>query len=229
MSDTKASIGYGITFEMADIATPDTRVYLAEVFDVTPPSDTTDSVDATHMQSPNRTREFIEGLTDPGEASFEMNYVPGSASDRALEAAKGKRKICYITFPNGCQLSFVGIRQAYEKAAPTDDKMTATVTFKVSGEPILSDPAAPRNIAVPTISGTPKVGSPLTLDRGIWAGAEEFEYQWQVNNVDVVGATGLSYVPKTADIGSPVTCVVTAINADFDTDLETAATANVAA
>lgn len=229
MADTEASIGYGITFEMADVATPAAFTYLSEVYDVTPPSDTTDSVDATHMQSPNRTREFIEGLTDPGEASFEMNYVPGSPSDRALEAAKGKRKICRITFPNGCQLQFTGIRQSYEKAAPTDDKMTATVTFKVSGEPILTDPAAPRNISLPTISGTAKVGSPLTLDRGIWAGAENFEYQWQAANADIAGATGLSYVPVAGDIGDTITCVVTAYNDDFDTDAETVATAAVVA
>src|SRR5688572_11553805 len=130
MADTQASLGYGITFEMADIATPTVFTYIAEVYDVTPPSDTTDQEDATHMQSPNKTREFIDGLTDPGEASFEMNYVPGSASDKALTAAKGRRKCCRITFPNGVQVLFRGSRASYEKSAPTDAKMTATVSFK---------------------------------------------------------------------------------------------------
>ncbi len=229
MTDTKASIGYGITFEMADIATPTVFTYLAEIYDVTLPSEETDQVDATHMQSPNRTREFVEGLTDPGEAGFEMNYVAGSASDKALIAAKGKRKWCRVTFPNGVQLLFVGSRQSYEKSAPTDDKMTATVSFKVSGEPILTDPAAPRNIGVPVIVGTAKVGAPLTVDTGIWAGATRFEYQWQAAGTDVVGATGLSYVPVTGDIGDIITCEVTGFNASFDTMVETVATAAVVA
>ncbi|MDX1219047.1 histidine kinase [Sinorhizobium medicae] len=229
MADTDASIGYGITFEMADILTPTVFTYLSEIFDVTPPSDETDQVDATHMQSPNRTREFIDGLTDPGEASFEMNYVPGSASDKALIAAKGKRKWCRITFPNGVQTLFTGSRQTYEKAAPTDDKMTATVTFKVSGDPVHTDPTAPRNISVPVISGTAKVGAPLVVDPGIWAGSMRIEYQWKAAGADIVGATGLSYVPVTGDIGETITCEVTAQNNDFETTVASAATAAVVA
>lgn len=229
MPDTQARIGHGITMEMADIATPTVFTYLSEIFDVTPPSDTTDTPDATHMQSPNKTREFIDGLTDPGEASFEMNYVPGSASDKALMAAKGKRKWLRLTFPNGVQLLFVGIRQGYEKSAPTDDKMTASVTFKVSGEPILTDPTAPRNITAPVITGTAKVGAPLTVDPGIWAGALTITYQWEADGTPISGATGLSYVPVTADVAAVLTCVVNGANDDFDTDVETAATAAVIA
>jgi len=229
MPDTQARIGHGITMEMADIATPTVFTYLSEIFDVTPPSDTTDTPDATHMQSPNKTREFIDGLTDPGEASFEMNYVPGSASDLALTAAKGQRKWLRLTFPNGVQLLFIGIRQGYEKSAPTDDKMTASVTFKVSGEPVLTDPAAPRNITAPVITGTAKVGFPLVVDPGIWAGADVITYQWEADGTPVVGATGLSYVPVTGDLTKVITCVVNGANDDFDTDAETAATAAVIA
>lgn len=229
MADTKAAIGYGITFEMADAATPTVFTYIDEIYDVTPPSETTDSVDVTHMQSPNRTREFIEGLTDPGEASFEMNYVPGSAADLALTAAKGKRKVCRLTFPNGVQCIFTGIRQSYEKSAPTDDKMTASVAFKVSGEPIITAAAAPRNLVAPVIIGTAKVGVPLTLDTGIWAGARALSFQWKADAADVVGATGMSFVPVTGNIGDAITCAVTGANDDFTTTVTTAATAAVIA
>lgn len=229
MADTEASIGYGITFEMTDIATPTDFTYIQEIKDVTPPSEETDQADASHMQSPNRTREFIDGLTDPGEASFEMNYVPGSASDKALIAAKGKRKWCRLTFPNGVQTLFIGIRQTYEKSAPLDDVMTATVTFKVSGDPVHTDPTAPRNISAPVITGTPKVGAPLVVDPGIWAGAERLEFQWKAADADITGATGLSYVPVTGDIGDTITCEVTAQNDDFETTVASAATAAVVA
>ncbi|TDK35199.1 histidine kinase [Rhizobium deserti] len=229
MSDTQASLGYGITFEMAPAETPTLFTYVSEIYDVTPPSDTTDSVDVTHMQSPNRTREFISGLTDPGEMSFEQNYVPGSASDKALMSAKGKRKWCRITFPNGVQAMFYAILQSYEKSAPTDDKMTATVTFKVSGEPILTDPAAPRNLAAPAVTGVAKVGAPLTIEPGIWAGAMDLTYQWKVDGANIVGSTGQSYIPLIGDIGKGVSVAVTGANDAFSTSVTSAETADVVA
>ena len=236
MPDTEAMIGYGSTFEMADLATPTDFTYIAEAYNLTPPSETTDTVDTTHMQSPNKTREFIDGLTDPGEASFEMNLVPGSSSDRALMAAKGKRKWCRITFPNGVQILYIGIRQGYEKAAPTDDKMTATVTWKVSGEPILTDVTAPRAIVDPLVSGVAKVGAPLTLDAGIWAGAVDFSVQWELDTDgsgttwnDIAGETGRAYVPVAGDVGKLIRVTVTGENDSFTTEATSAATIAVVA
>lgn len=235
MPDTEASIGYGSVFEFADLATPTDFTYIAEVYNLNPPSDTTDNIDATHMQSPNKTREFIDGLTDPGEASFEMNYVPGSPSDLAMIAAKGKRKWNRITFPNGVQVLFRGTRQSYEKAAPTDDKKTATVTIKVSGEPIQTPATAPRAIVAPSITGTAQVGVPLTLDPGIWAGAKDFAIQWQKdtagdgNFVDVPGATGMAYVPVADDVGDDIRVTVTGSNDDFNTAANSTETAAVIA
>jgi hypothetical protein len=229
MADTQAGIGYGSVVEMTDAASPGTYTYLGEVKSITLPSETTDSVDATHMQSPNRTREYVEGLSDPGEFSFDMNLVPGSATDIALMAAKGVRKIIRITFPNGRQLIFTGFRTGYEKTAPLDDVMSATVTFKVSGEPTLTAVAAPRNLVAPVINGVAKVGVPLTADWGTWAGAMDFEYQWQAAGVDIVGATGPSYVPVADDVGDIITVEVTAANDDFTTMAESVATAAVVA
>jgi hypothetical protein len=227
MSESQASIGFGCVVEMADIATPTVRTYIGEVKSITPPSDSTDTPDATHMQSPNKTREFVEGLTDPGEFSFETNLVVGSASDRYLMAAKGKKKIITQTFPSGHQLIFTGIRSGYEKAVPLDDVMTATVTFKVSGEPTLTDPTAPRNLVAPIINGVAAVGSPLTVDPGVWAGASSLTYQWQADGVDISGATNSSFVPLVGNIGDVITCEVTGENDDFETMDETAGTAAV--
>lgn len=229
MTDTQASIGYGITLEMADVATPTVFTYIAEIYDLDLPSESTNQQDASHYQSPNKTMEFIDGMTDPGEASFSMNFVPGSPSDRYLTAAKGKRKINRITFPNGCQNLFRGTRQNYEKTAPLDGKMEATVSIKVSGDPILTDPTAPRAIAVPVITGTAKVGVPLELDPGIWAGAMALSYQWQADSADIDGAIGASFVPAIGNIGDLIRCEVTATNDNFTTVVNTTATVAVVA
>ncbi|MGF7161286.1 hypothetical protein FHS85_002921 [Rhodoligotrophos appendicifer] len=135
MAETEVTIGYGSTFAIGDGGSPEVFTALAEVYDITPPSDTLDVIDATHMTSPNATREFILGLSDPGECSFEMNFIPGSDADAAIQAVKVARQRvnCRITFPNNVTWTFSGILTGYEPAVPTEDKMTATVTFKVTG------------------------------------------------------------------------------------------------
>lgn len=235
MPNTGAGIGYGSLVEMTDAANPVTWTYLGEAKSINLPADTIDQVDATHMQSPNRTREFIPGLVDPGEFSFEQNYIPGSASDVALTAAKGQQKTIRVTFPNGRQVIFNGSLQSYEKTAPLDDVKVATVTFKVSGAPTLTAVTAPRNITLPVIEGTAQVGVPLKVDWGVWAGAETFTFQWQADTagdgvfVDIVGATDTSYVPVVADVGNDIRVEVTAANDDFSTAANSAETTAVVA
>jgi len=162
MPETQASIGYGITFEMADVATPTNLDYVSEIYNLELGSEETDQIDGSHSQSPDKMREYIDGLTEPGQTSFEMNYIPGSVSDLLMIAARGVRKWCRVTFPNGVQVMFRGSRQSYSVSNPHDAKQTASVTFQRSGRPIQTEPTAPRNLVAGLITGTAKVGVPLT-------------------------------------------------------------------
>lgn len=136
---TAANIGYGSTVEVEDSSSPPQFVSLGEVTDITPPSSTVDQVDVTHMLSPNRRREFIDGLIDPGECSFTINYVPGSDGDNVLlgilNTPVGESRVrgVRITYPNGVIDTFDANLQSYEPTIPTDDKMTAAVSFRVTG------------------------------------------------------------------------------------------------
>lgn len=136
---SEAMIGYGARFLIESDDSPGQFYDLGEVFNITPPSSAVDQIDVTHMQSPNRRREFIRGLIDSGECSFEMNYVPGSDGDIRLNeildtpADESAAKNCRIIYPNNIVHTFLGELTGYEPTIPTDDKMTATVTFKVSG------------------------------------------------------------------------------------------------
>lgn len=136
---TDARIGYGTIYEIWDKTLPvPAFVEVAEVINVTPGEATADRVDATHMQSPNRRREYISGLIDNGEASFEINWVPGSDTDELLRAQfeSGETVEHRITFPGAAprvtvtyEASIIG----FSKAIPIDDRMTATITVAVSG------------------------------------------------------------------------------------------------
>jgi len=132
-------LGYGSVFEIATENSPDAYLAMAEVTNITPPSADVDQIDVTHMTSPLRYREFIDGLIDAGECSFDINFVPGNTADQRLFELLGlpigtnHARNCRISFPNGVTWSFLGTLTGYEPDVPTDDKMTATVTFKVTG------------------------------------------------------------------------------------------------
>jgi hypothetical protein len=171
-------------------------------------------VDATHMQSPNGDREFIIGLNDPGEASFEMNFIPGSAADLKIQSIKaGRARVkCRITFPNGVTWTFSGLLMTYEPAVPTDDKMTASVSWKVSGSTVTGATVAPTNAVLPAISGLLTLASVLTAYEGVWTGSPVFTYQWKNAGVNLSGATGRTYVIQASDAGDSLTVTVSGTN-----------------
>lgn len=225
---TDASIGYGSYFHISQDA-GDNWTEIAEVFDITPPSSTVDQIDATHMQSPSRTREFIAGLSDPGSASFEMNFVPGSVSDLKIQEIRGtgEQVQCRVTFPNSVTWIFTGQIESYEPAIPTEDRMTASVSFKVSGSTVASAAAAPVNSVLPAISGVAQQGETLTAWEGVWSQASTFTYVWKLDGTPIVGATGKTYDPVVGDIGKELTVVVTATNSAGNASAESVATADV--
>lgn len=210
---TNASIGYGSYFHISQDGGNE-WIEIAEVFDITPPSDTVDQIDVTHMQSPNRRREFIAGLSDPGSASFEMNFVPGSASDLKIQEirASGEQVLCRITFPNSVTWTFTGQVESYEPAIPTEDKMTATVSFKVSGSTVAEAAAAPENVVLPAIAGIPEEDEVLSAWPGEWSQAAAFTYQWSRDGAPISGATGKTYTVTASDIGKALSVTVTATN-----------------
>ncbi|MBB4001593.1 phage tail tube protein [Aurantimonas endophytica] len=132
---TEAMIGYLSTYAIHDGADPGVFTEIGEVTEITPGEESTDRVDVTHMQSPDRRREFISGLIDPGEASFTINWVPGSETDILLRElqASGDKRDHKITFPNGVTVTFEASVLTYSKSMPIDDRMTATITVAPSG------------------------------------------------------------------------------------------------
>ncbi|NTG07145.1 hypothetical protein [Rhizobium rhizogenes] len=88
---------------------------------------------------------------------------------------------------------------------------------------------APANTALPTISGTARVGQVLTASPGTWSGnpAPTFTYQWQRGTTNISGATSATYTAVTADAGQTLRVVVTATNSQGNASANSAATAAV--
>jgi hypothetical protein len=124
---------------------------------------------------------------------------------------------------------FTGQVENYEPAVPNEDKMTAAVSFKVSGSIVATAAAAPTNSVLPAISGIAQVGQTLTAWEGVWSQAATFTYQWEADGTPISGATSKSYVPVVGQIGEVITVVVTATNTAGNASAESVATAAVIA
>lgn len=223
-----AEIGYGTEFHISRDS-GSSWLAIAKVTDITPPSDTIDVVDVTHMGSPDRRREFIPGLTDPGSMSLELIFEPGSATDLLLREIRssGETVKCRITFASGPAYVFDGWLETYEGAVPLEDKMTATVSFKVTGEVEYVAAEAPTNVVLPAISGEAKEDETLTAWPGEWSQAATFTYQWKLDGSNITGATGKTYKVVTGDVGKAISVVVTATNSAGNASAESAETVDV--
>jgi hypothetical protein len=99
-----------------------------------------------------------------------------------------------------------------------------------------SSTAAPKNTALPTTSGTARVGQTLTAGDGNWSGnPASFSYAWLLCDADktstcttVIGATAKTYVLHAADLGLRVRVRVTARNSKGSATATSAPTAIVA-
>lgn len=133
---TNARIGYGAEFWLDNASGVLTQ--LNEVLSVTPPNPQIAEVEATHMLSPGRRREYIAGMIEDGEGTFEFNYVPGNATDTLIRAAlnDGTARDYKIVIPDGAdgwEITGQCIVRGWERNVPIDDRMTATLTVRFTG------------------------------------------------------------------------------------------------
>ena len=145
---SEAITGYMAIYKIFDAAATPTPIFkeISEVFEINMGEEAADKIDITHLQSPGRMREFTAGFIDPGEASFQINWIPGDTTDLFLRALKesGDKVEHQIEFPNGVTVTFDGVILSYAKSAVTiDDKLTATITVARSGGEVWDDTPGP--------------------------------------------------------------------------------------
>lgn len=137
-----ANIGYGVTLAVSDVFPATSPVNtIGDVMNFTPPSPSRDIIDATSSSSPNMTREFLAGLVDPGEATFELIWDLGDSKDILLRGISVERnprtyRATFSQYSPVRTVTFQAFLTNYERNAPMDDKMMATVTLKVTGNPV---------------------------------------------------------------------------------------------
>jgi len=139
----KSRIGYGTTFFRG-------QTKIGGITDISAPALTRAEIDVTDMESPDGFMAYIPGLADGGEVSIEFNLYPNPASDtnqhvlrEDLESGPNGAPTAFtIKFVTGPEMEFNGFVTAFSPALPLEDKMTGSVTVKVSGKPTWTTPSA---------------------------------------------------------------------------------------
>jgi len=137
--------GFGVQFKTGDGASPEVFTPVAEVLSVSGPTINRDVIEATHTDSLNNYKEFLSGLTDGGEVTVTMNFLPGDGTQDEATGILGDFLVqtlrnYSIVFPTSPAVTwtFSAFLTGYEPDSPIDDRMTCTATFKLSGKPTIA-------------------------------------------------------------------------------------------
>ncbi len=143
-----AYIGHGTLLQRGDGGGPEVFTTVAEVLNISGPSISRDAVDVTTMDSPDQYREFIGGLLDGGEVTFDVVYDPvdptiepvaGLLSELALVSGSAATNWQLVfSDPAATTWAFPAIVTGVEPAEAIDDKVMLSVTLKVSGKVTLA-------------------------------------------------------------------------------------------
>lgn len=132
--------GYGITFGIGDGTSDEGFDDVAEIIDVSGPGFSRDTFDVSHASSPNHYREFRDGFKDAGEVTLTMNMVQADYASFLAKFDSDGLGNFLITIPddnysNAPTIAFEGVVTSIETEYTTEDKVTTSVTIKVSGKP----------------------------------------------------------------------------------------------
>lgn len=134
---TSAISGFGTQLKIGGTA-------IVELQDVSGPSLSLETIEVTSHSSLDGWKEYIAGLLDAGEVSFDINYVPTAATHKnasgGLLYLLGQRSLQAFTlvFPDSTSWTFNAFVTSFEPSAPVQDKLTASITLKLAGKPTLA-------------------------------------------------------------------------------------------
>ncbi len=111
---------------------------IAEVTNLSGPTETLELIEATHMESPGARKEYIPSLLDSGEMTFDLNFLPGDANQNALRddmnaRAKTNYQLVWTDLAS-TTYAFAGYVTNHGKTSQINDKLSAAVTVKITGD-----------------------------------------------------------------------------------------------
>lgn len=138
MSD--AISGVGTVFNRGDGTSSESFTAIAEINTITGPNKTRDTIDVTSLDSTGGYKEFIGSFRDAGEVTLGMNFTLAGYSDMNADFELDTLVNYQIVLPDtgNTTFEFAALVTSLGLAIPMDDKITADVTLKISGEVTLT-------------------------------------------------------------------------------------------
>ena len=117
---------------------------ISEINSINGPTKSRDTIDTTSLDSTGGYREFIAGFRDGGTVSLSMNFTRDTYELMNNDFESDVAQNYEIVLPDveNTTLEFVGFVTEVPLSIPTDDKITADVTIKVSGKPVINSGAS---------------------------------------------------------------------------------------
>lgn len=139
MAASQATIGLGTTFSHRTSAAgvvPAVYAEIGEAVSIQPPQPTRETVDTTHLKSPNGTREFRGTLRDGGESSVTFNFTPAAYAKASALFLMNENQGFRIDYPEGDAEEMEGIVTGKPSdPVEVDSVRRFTMPIKVSGLP----------------------------------------------------------------------------------------------
>jgi predicted secreted protein len=114
--------------------------YLAEINSISGPTMSRDTIDVTSLSSTGGYREFITGFRDAGTVTLTMNFTRATYDLMYSDFTSNEAQSYEIILPDGDSTSFefCGLVTELPLEIPTDDKITANVTIKITGQVVIN-------------------------------------------------------------------------------------------
>jgi len=115
---------------------------LAELRDISGPSQTADTVELTSHDSANGFKEYVSSVRDGGEITIDANLIPGDTPGQIAfnnDLISGTVRTFKIVLPMSVGNSWEGnaIASGFNPAFPYNDRMSVAGTLKITGKPVL--------------------------------------------------------------------------------------------
>lgn len=130
---------FGTELRRGDGADPEVFTAIANVTNIAGPEISRETLDVTAHNTTDAWMEFRGSLKDGGEVSIDVNYDPAEHDVLVADFEDDLPRNYKIAFPvtPAVVWSFAAILTGFSSEAPHDDKLSASLTFKVSGKPTI--------------------------------------------------------------------------------------------
>jgi predicted secreted protein len=122
-------------------STSDNWAALSEILSLEGPTQTRETIDVTNLDSTGGYREFIGSFRDGGTVTLSMNFLRANYDLLHTDFEDDTPGNYKIVLPDTANttIEFEGLVQEMPLSASVGNQVTANVTIKVTGEPLVYD------------------------------------------------------------------------------------------